>query len=202
MRETEVTILGTAFLNPIIDLWKKLNLKKFSGKSLVRKSINENGYSCSIISLSVFCIESFITRIRYIDNDNLDGMKRPLEYFKNSIDSGNLYRKLLELFILRDLIAHNHLWEINYDFDENFNEKNIKKTNFKGWGNNTFKKNTDLRTEKTKFLSLEIIPTKIGKEDAKKVLVVLKEFLDKISSQDRRYCGPQLYRELNDILNN
>ena len=84
MPETEVTILGTSFLEPILSLWKKLNETNFTGDSDIRKSMNENGYSCSIISLCIFCMESFITRMRYIDRDNLSARGiTSFTYFKN-----------------------------------------------------------------------------------------------------------------------
>lgn len=163
--------------------------------------MNENGYSCSIISLSVFCIESFIARIRYIDKDNLSQKKDALHYVRNKFSKDNIFcSKISELFVLRDLIAHNHLWEVTYEFDENYNEINIKKTKFEGWGNKMFSNNTDLTTEKTKILGLDIIPTRIGKDDANKVLGVLKEFLGKINSENSVYCSKNLIEELEDIL--
>ena len=201
MPETEITILGTSFLEPILSLWEKLDETNFTGNSEIRKSMNENGYSCSIISLCVFCIESFITRMRYVDNADLSERKDALKYFRSKfLDEGIFNEKITELFVLRNLIAHNHLWGINYDFDNNYNEININRNIFDGWGNNDFNNNIVLEDCKTKRLKLEIIPTKIGKEDVKKVLKTLKEFLDFISSKDNRYCSEVLYSELKEIV--
>lgn len=201
MPETEVTILGTSFLEPILLLWRKLNESNFSGYSEIRKSMNENGYSCSIISLCVFCIESFITRMRYIDDANLSERKDALKYFRSKFPSEGIFNEdLTELFVLRNLIAHNHLWKINYDFDANYNEINISRNTYEGWGNNDFNNNIILDDCQTKRLKLEIIPTKIGKEDVKKVLITLKEFLDFIVSKDNRYCSEALYSELKNVV--
>lgn len=201
MPEIEVTILGTSFLEPILLLWKKLNESNFLGYNEIRKSMNENGYSCSIISLGIFCMESFITRMRYIDGDNLSVREiTSFTYFKNKYSSEqDFIKKITEIFVLRDLIAHNHLWEINYGIDDKFREININKNNM-SWNDSKFNRSVDLVKEKTNLLGLEIIPTKIGKEDVKKVLIALKEFLDFISSKDNRYCSNALYSELKEVV--
>jgi len=176
MTETEITILGTSFLEPILLLWKKLNESNFTGYSEIRKSMNENGYSCSIISLCIFCMESFITRMRYIDSDNLSARGiASFTYFKDKYSSEEEFiKKVTEVFVLRDLIAHNHLWEINYGLDDKYREININKSNM-SWNDSKFNRSVDLIKEKTNLL-------------------------DFIASKNNRYCSEALYSELKDVV--
>ncbi|GAI62151.1 unnamed protein product, partial [marine sediment metagenome] len=40
---------------------------------------------------------------------------------------------LNEIYILRDLIVHNHIWKITYEFDDDYNETKIYQKLLEGY---------------------------------------------------------------------
>ena len=80
----------------------------------------------------------------------------------------NFYRQLLdELFQVRNAIIHNHLYEIEYEYNDNYE--------LKDW---TFKKigDTNLSPVATKELRISLIPIKINFEDIFKALIIFDLF--------------------------
>jgi len=185
-RQKIISCLGTSLFYPIVDLFDKLDKTNFTGNSKIRKSMTEQGYSCSIILQVAVIIESFTNRIRYFSKTTYRNKKRmgriqigALEflkrYFKKETD---LLNKIEEIFILRDAIAHNHLWTINYNYDKDFSEAKTYHRLLKIYGDKKFKDNICRKTRTTKILGLNVVPIKMSKEDVKISFGVLKEFCD------------------------
>jgi len=116
-RQVVISILGMAYIEPIINLYSLLNSQDFKKFSKTKVSLKENGYSISIIVLSVLMVESIINRIKYLEKNKT---KNNLYFFQNFCSDKNLIADLTEIYIIRDLIAHNHIWRTSYDFDENY----------------------------------------------------------------------------------
>lgn len=186
-RQTEISCIGVSYIQPILDLYWKLSHKKFSGNSKIRVSSTENGYSASIVSLTAFCIESLLNNLKYRKNAN---DRFVLEFFRREYASySDLAENLNELFTLRNLVAHNHIWKIGYDFDDNYNEINIVKQLQNGYGNQAFHNTIDSTNKVTNKLRLRIIPTRVGLKEAKQSLLILKQFSDFLDEQNLRYIS-------------
>lgn len=189
-REEIISCIGISYIEPIIVLYNELISHKYQGKSKIKVSSRENGYSVSIILLSVLTVESALNRIRYLKKSN----KNNLEFFKIQFKNKQLYDKLNEIYILRDLVVHNHIWKITYEFDDDYNETKIYQKLLKGYGSKRggkgdFKYNSyvDKRSKKTKILKLNVNPIKICTKDVKIVLDLLKELFNFIDSIDKSY---------------
>jgi hypothetical protein len=165
-----------------MDLYFKLSKMTFSGNSVVRLSSNENGYAVSIVALVVFCIESLVNKLKY--HKKLD-VKNNLDFLEENYGTFSpLWKKLNEFMTLRNAIAHNHIWKIEYETDEKWNELNVEKELLDGYGRGAFSSVVDMSSKTTKLLKLRIIPTRIGKAEAQQAIVLLDEFsdfLDKIN---------------------
>lgn len=170
----EISCIGSAYIQPILDLYSKISKEKFDRKSIIRTSFMENGYSVSVVALTAFCIESFTNKLKYHkkrDTDStLDFLKKEYPQYKE------LYENLNELITLRNAIAHNHIWKISYRIDELYNEKDIEKTLLDGYGKGAFNEVVDKKEKVTKKLRLRIIPTRIGVPEAKAAISILHQF--------------------------
>lgn len=191
-KHKEISCIGISYIQPILDLYSKLDTMTFSGSSKIRLSSNENGYSVSIVSLIVFCIESLINNLRYHQSSNathnLDFLLATYPKYKK------LFNKINELITVRNAIAHNHIWVIEYETDENHNELNIEKTRLDGYGQGAFHHVVNFEKKETKILKMRIIPTRIGKLEAKQSLLILGEFSDFLDSVGFRYISNSSFK--------
>ncbi len=190
-RQVVISILGMAYIEPLIDLYSKLNQQNFSKFSKTKVSLRENGYSISIIVLSVLLVESIINRIKYLEKSKT---KNNLEFFKSFCNDNNLISYLTEIYIVRDLIVHNHIWRTSYDFDEKYNEIRIYQKLLDGYGDQKYKDNISKKKKITKILKIHVVPMNIGKEDVIKTFKVLQKMLkfleEKESSKTKKIYFP------------
>ena len=186
-REVKISCIGISFIEPILDLYTKLKSFKFSGHSKTQVSSIENGYSVSIVVLSILLIESVLNRVRYLEKDKRNNLK----FFDAKFNNVQLSTKLYEIYVLRDLIVHNHIWRISYEFDQNYNEVMIYQKLLEGYGDKRPDRKyidyVDKRKKCTKNLKLNINPIKVNATDVTKVFTVMKELFDFLEQQSKAY---------------
>jgi hypothetical protein len=183
--EGYVSIIGFSYLNPIARLLETLESFDSKGPNPVQVSIVENGYSAAIIILTVLLVESAIARTQYVLSENPP--KKPLEFVRKTYSSSSFVDKLEELFVVRDVIAHNHVWEAQFIWDDQSGMKLISATLKEGYGDKKYAKVLDPRIRKTRRLGINLFPTRICREDATTVLKNAVEFLMFLENLDRRY---------------
>jgi hypothetical protein len=186
-----LTVIGGNLLMPITKLLEALKLSGVRSVNEVQTSPFENGYSVAIILLAVIYLESTINRIKYIissesGEDEGQGIKT-LKLFRSEFPNSGLDNKLEELFVIRDVIAHNHIWEATIRWDENYELKLIGANKLKGYGDKKYKKVIDRNTRKTKLLGINLFPTRICWSDIVTVLKTVVEILMFLEGKDRRY---------------
>jgi len=186
-REVNISCIGISFIEPILGLYRKLDSFHFSGESKVQVSSRENGYSVSIIILSILLIESVLNRVRYIEKSKQSNLK----FFEKKLDNSDLLVKLYEIYVLRDLIVHNHIWRISYEFDRDYKEINIYQKLLKGYGDKKpdrkYVNYVDKRKKCTKKLKLNVNPIKVNKIDVIKVFEVMKELFSFLERRNKGY---------------
>lgn len=114
-----VTIIGSAYFQPIADLLDKLLSLPNQDPNEVKVSNREVGYSVSVIALLVVLLESYAMRVRYINRTTVP-IKRisvPL-YLKSLYSDFDMTDEVTEVFVVRDVIVHNHSWEIDFTFED------------------------------------------------------------------------------------
>ena len=96
---------------------------------------------------------------------------------------------ITEVFVLRDVIAHNHLWEIVYSTDHqswgNLLSRELDSTS----GDSKFKDSVDIEAGTTMILRLNVIPTKVDTSDVIKVLNTVLDALEFIDSKESNQLG-------------
>ena len=185
MTKKIITCIGDSYIDPILTLYEELDKNTSNYINEINSSYIVNGYSVSIVILSVLMIDSILNRIRYLKNDQ--SKIKNLDFFKSEFNNKKLSEKLTEIYVLRDIIAHNHIFEIEYDYDQNHNFI-IKNTSLlKTYGDKKYSDNIDKTHLCTKILKLNINPIKIDKSDVLKVFNVLKELFEFLEHKDIRY---------------
>jgi len=101
--------VGFRYLYPIASLLEQLLSLENRNPNEVQASTLENGYSCSIIVMCGLMIESAIARVKF--DQDIEDPKSALQYVKVYFPEYERFDELEELFVIRDAIVHNHIWE-------------------------------------------------------------------------------------------
>jgi len=189
-KEGMVSIIGSAYFQPISDLLEKL-FQRPAGQNLnpVQVGSMENGYSVSICVLAVLCLESYLMRVRYINRKHPSSQKKNvLDFLEDLYPSFPSLEALTETFVLRDLLAHNHLWVIEFLWDEESGMKLLGAMKDSVSGDRKYKEHVDIVNRKTKLLELNVLPTRVSRKDVGKVLRTIWDALIYIEKQNRNQC--------------
>jgi len=184
-----VTIIGSSYFEAISALLEKLERHESRASSGFQAGYYENGFAASICILSVVALESYVMRARYINNAegrDLDRMAVS-DYLKRIYQDFPYGDEIKEVFVVRDLLAHNHLWEVELELHEaeGMKEKNIKR---RSSGDKKYVFCVENDTAKTKVLGLNANPIKVDAEDARTTLKVMWRTLLFLEEKNRNQC--------------
>lgn len=195
-----VSIIGTSFIEPLLTLIDTLDSMEQCEPNEVQTSRGENGYSAAIIVLSALLAESALNRTRYVrENDGNGGQKQDkthvVEYFFEIIKSDNrlshlndLALDLEEIFAVRDIITHNHVWKAQILWDIHGSPKFSSTPKLLPYyGDKRFRKILDLKTRQSKRLRLNLFPSRIWRRDAWVIVKTVGRVLRALEEIDRRY---------------
>ena len=184
-----VSIIGSSYFQPIADLMTRLSGLPTLGENDVQVSSNENGYSASIVLLLVSMFESYVMRVRYINRDKIAIKQTSVtKYLQTLYADFPQINQLIEVFALRNSIAHNHLWEIDFTWNDELG-MNLKNASLEETaGNADFHNVVDESTRKTKLLALNIVPIKVGRGEVRKVFNVIWDSLIFLEGKNRNQC--------------
>jgi len=167
-----VSIIGFNYLQPILTLVEGLNRCNVGSPNEVQCSPIENGFSVSIIVLTIHMLESLIVRAKYDLGPAAHTARNALEFFRQQFPKCIHTPQLTELYVVRDAIVHNHVWEAKFDCGAYGGMSLGWARPMKGYGDPKWSAVIDLNSRKTKLLGLNLFPTRICRSDA---VIVLKE---------------------------
>lgn len=180
-----IPIIGTNFLQPIARLFEELE-KEAREPNEVQAAPLDNGFSVSVIVLTILFLESTIQRTQYIKSE--ESPKKPIKFIRSTYPESGWADKIEELFVVRNVIAHNPIWEAKVYWDDNMTLKLFSaKIADEFGGNRAFKKVIVQETRKTRLLGINLFPTRISRDDALIVLKNAAEFLLFLENKDRNY---------------
>ena len=196
-----VSVIGTNYLHPISSLLESLELLDPKGPNEVQASPLENGYSVAITVLTVLLLESAINRTQYIRGEKPP--KKPVNFVRATYPVSTFGDILEELFVVRDVIVHSHLWEAEITWDEQMRMRLISAEREEGYGDKKFDKVINPAERKTRQLGINLFPTRICRTDAVVVLKNAVEFLLFLENEDRRYIyiSPQPVKFKRNMVN-
>jgi hypothetical protein len=208
-----VTIIGSSYFQPITDLLARLMGQPKSASNEVQTSSHENGYCACLVLLLVAMLESYVMRVRYINRDRFPIKKiSVVEYLRQLYSDYQPWNELIEIFVVRDVIAHNHLWEIDFVWSEESVMTLLQAEKESTAGDKKYEKVVNER-KRTSALDLNIFPTKVDRTDVSKVFDIVWETLIFLESKNRNQCyvshlyvrfngQTRLFGELRDELRN
>jgi len=182
-----LSCIGFNLLQPITDNLEKLERFKGRKPNEVQASRHENGYAISAILLTIVLLESSIGRTQEIINKGKNRRKIiALDFVKKHYK--RYYRSIEELYVLRDAIVHNHLWDSTIEIDLNSGQLRLLSANLiSGYGDKKFSRVININTRRTKHLSLNLFPTRINRSDTIKTLRWVCKFLLFLEKNNTNY---------------
>ncbi len=184
-----VTIIGSSYFEAISALLERLDKHEKGSSSGFQVGYYESGFAASICILSVVALESYVMRTRYINNavgSDLNRLAVP-EYLKGIYPDFPLHEETTEIFVVRDLLAHNHLWEMQLELEEGVGMKEKDSTR-KSSGDKKFLGCVDRGSGKTRCFGLNVVPIKVGAEDARISLKIMWRVLLFLEAKNRNQC--------------
>jgi hypothetical protein len=184
-----VSIVGSSYFQPIATLLDAMVSRPSPAASEVKTSPIENGLACSISLLAVVCFESYVMRLRYIHRAAPAAKKRStLDFLGDLYPQFPSIDQLTEAFVLRDVVAHNHLWKIGFSWDDQLamTLKSAHKDPISG--DQKYSHHVDLETRRTRLVGLNAVPVKVDRCDASKLLKLVWGALLFLEAQDRNQC--------------
>ena len=193
-RQKYITVIGSNFLAFVIWDLVEESFATYQNTDFAKKrfqtSIWEHGHAAAAIILSVIGIEAYRNRIYFLEKRGIDRRSSVTSHLCNilakksiSFPTSKLKPLLEEVFVVRDVIAHNHIYQVNVYYDQGWMMLGHKQKLLEGYGfDSKYKSSVNPRTKKTKLLKLNVQPAKIGFEDIFTVLVVI-DLLIKIMQQ-------------------
>jgi hypothetical protein len=148
-----------------------------------------NGYSAAICLLAVACIESFVMRLRFLRKAPQKDLDRtPVTTYLTSIYPDFPYEnELIEAFILRDIVTHNHLWHLGIDWDDS--GMVLKSARKLSSGDKKYAAHVDVPSRKTKTLGLSVNPIRVGKSEVDKILKLMWKTFIFLEKKDFNNCS-------------
>lgn len=190
MNMTTVSIVGNSYLQPAVDLLARtLSTNRRLWRTQVMVNSFECGHAAGSCLLAMLCLESFIVRLAYLKGGTKAGRKlNALAFFEQQYPKYHSLQKLREAFVLRDLLAHNHLWEIESKTNSSGHEVITRAVLHPGFGDPKFEASLAPTKRKTKHLRLHAIPTQVGREDAVKIHETVYQALKQLEEDDINIC--------------
>lgn len=186
-KESYLSVIGAHYVPDIVldflpRIFEAYKIRDYKSKNF-QVSACENTLSTAGLLLSVASIESYANRIFRFEEKRGPVPEKISEIFwskNNNFPKEDFERLLCEVYILRDVIVHNHIYDISTAVDrESWEIKHLDETLVIGKGekDKKFKECVDCAAKKTKLLKLHVQPLKIGFEDLFTVLFVFDTFV-------------------------
>jgi hypothetical protein len=188
-KESLVSILGSSYFQPIADLIARWFSQPRPKSNAVQSGYYEHGYSASVILLLVAMFESYVVRVRYINKGAVPNTVRSaIEILSHVYPSIRNKKALTEVYVLRDAVFHNHLWEIEFSWGDSPAMVMHGATKHPAFGDKKYSARVNPITRRTKALGLSIVPIRINRTDARKVFETIWKTLLFLENKNRNQC--------------
>lgn len=182
MSENIITVAGSSYFQPISDLVERLLQRERRKVVAGRVGYPENGYALSIVLLLVVALESYVGRVSYLQREEPKvGKKKGTsvpDYIASLRKSFGMQKSLTEVFVLRDVIAHSHVWELTVSDHAVHGQVLRAAALLPGYGDYKYKVVINPRTRRSSVLGLNLVPSAVGIREVHKVFTVVWRTLE------------------------
>lgn len=184
-----VSILGDAYFQPIADLIDRWFSRPRPKSNAVQSGYYENGYSVSVILLLVAMFESYVVRVRYLNKGTVpNNLRSAIDVLFHVYPSFRSKKALADVYVLRDAVFHNHLWEIEFSLGGSPAMVMHRAEKHPAFGDKKYTDRVNTETRRTKALKLSIVPTRVNRTDARKVFETIWKTLLFLEKKDINQC--------------
>ena len=188
-KETLVSILGSSYFQPIANLVERWKVFTPHRPNKVQSGFYEHGYASSVILLLVAMFESYVVRLRYIQGSKIPTTARTALDVVLAVFPRVRHRKaLIDVYVLRDSIFHNHLWEINYSWGGSPTMVMHAASKHPAFGDKKYTARVNPTTRRTRALGLNVVPIRVDRRDVLKVFDTIWKTLLIFEAQSRSQC--------------
>lgn len=188
-RDSQVSILGSSYLEPIADLLDRWLSRPSHRPNAVQSGYYEHGYAASVILLLVAMFESYVVRVRYIQRSSVpSNLRTAIEVLRHLYPHLRHRKALEDVYVARDAIFHNHLWEIEYSWGGSPAMVLHGAVRDPAFGDRKYSARVNSVTRRTKALGISVIPTRVDRRDVKKVFETVWKTLLFLEQKDRNQC--------------
>ena len=188
-RNKLVTILGSAYFEPIADLIDRLTKPKRSRPNRIKSGEHESGYAASCVLLLVAMFESYASRLRWAQGARVPDSTRSAVDVVLTVFPKLRHRKALQdVYVLRDLLMHGHVWEVEYEWGGPVPLKLLSATMHTAYGDKKFRSRVNMNTHRTKALGLSVFPSRVDRTDLVKVFETIWKTLLVLEADNRFQC--------------
>lgn len=180
--ERVISIIGPQLYQPIADLVTRLLARPYRQPDRVSSKYYEAGYSAAAILLLAAAIESLVQRDRYFflqahptarpSISVADYLKTTLRYRRHA--------RVKELFDIRNAIAHNHVWEIEFTIPPEGGRRHRGSAIVAGTHRLAAVPPQNVKVPRTKLLRLNLQPSRLDRTDLGKTLSASIHLLGKV----------------------
>lgn len=188
-KQTVVTVVTANYVDMLLPGLLEKSIEAYSKIDFSKKhfqvSVYENTHATAGIVLTLLAIEAYRNRIFYLDNKRLgksglaDDLSKMFKAKDGSFPEQQFKDILTELVIVRDVIVHNHLYEVDIFNDGDWEMISHRQKLLADYGDGKRLRSglVTEQTRQTKTLKLNVQPAKIGFEDLFTVLVIFDMFV-------------------------
>lgn len=184
-RDSLVTVVGSAYFQPIADLVERLVQLQPHRLNRIQSGHSEHGYSAAIVLLLVAMFESYMSRVRFVQPGRVTTkVKSALDVVGAVFPRLRHKSALEEVYVLRDLLMHSHLWEIEYEYGGSVPRVFKQAKLHPGYGDKKFQARVNMKTYRTKALGLSVFPSRVNRRDVLKVFDTIWKTLQRFEKQN------------------
>lgn len=192
MTDQLISIAGAHFRYPIADLVFELTRCDRDASYPEIPLSSEVDYSTTLILLLVLLTESYLARIRFFDKTTDPKKKKMAPTYLASLKGcRRLARRFSEVYLLRNAIAHNHVFEYQQQWHSDghcrYRKFNIDPS-WQGESNpavySKYVKPSKYAEPKTSLLGLRVVPGRMGREDVLIVFEVVQQVLQQLHKKN------------------
>jgi hypothetical protein len=165
-----ITILAGNYMQPLGMLIERLVAKRREGLQGIKANEHETDWAISSILIAVVMFEGWLMRVRYDLGATAPAETRAPEFYEALRKTYSL-PDVTEAFVMRDIVAHNHLWTVTFAWDDCGHQ--LVDSNLMTGGDKKYKRVVDSITGLTIGHQLHANPKLIDRTDVKKVLQII-----------------------------
>jgi len=166
-----VTILAGNYLQPLATLVERLVARQREGLPGIKANEAEIDWSVTSILIAVVMFESWLGRVRLDLGASAPKQYKALAFYDELRAQDASLPDVTEAFVIRDVIAHNHIWEVEFEWADSGHT--LRSLNHAKGGDAKFNSVVDIATGLSKGLGLHLVPDLIDRSDVKKVLELI-----------------------------